>query len=121
MIDVNFDLPEMQQEVTKTGFNKKSGLFRIRLPQSTFLVHLKQRIRYDECLVVNFIQIAPNVNYEIECVGCSDEQQNHLDRIFSKRMTQLDAELDSTLSEKLLLGLQVLFNQQRLELDLYLN
>lgn len=99
---------------------EESSLFRIYLPQSTFLVQLNQRIRYDECLDVKYVQLGPNVNYDVECLGCSDRQRAHLDRIFRKKMSQFDAELDSLLSEKLLLGLQILSNQKRLDLDLYL-
>lgn len=109
------------QQQGNASNNQEIGSFRILLPQSSFLVQLKQRISYDECLEVNYVQLAPNVAYEVECVNCVQEEQDYLDRIFSKKMSQLDAELDAILSEKLLLGLQILLNQQRLDLDLYMN
>ena len=122
VVDVYYEIPTTVitkgEDLLDRG-RSNGGLFRIHLSQSTFLVQLNQRIRYDDCLAINYIQLAPNVDYVIECVGCGEEQSQHLDKIFSKRMTQLDAELDAMLSEKLLLGLQILFNQQRLELDLF--
>lgn len=99
---------------------KSEGVFRIYLPQSTFIVDLNQRIRYDECLDVKFVQLASNINYSVECIDCNEKQKDYLDRILNKKMSQFDAELDSILSEKLLLGLQVLLNQKRLDLDLFL-
>lgn len=94
--------------------------FNINLPQSTFLVQLKQCIRYDECLDVIYVQLAPGISYETSCNDCSEAQRRHIDKILSKRMSQLEAELDSMLSDKLSFGLQVLLSQQRFDLDLYL-
>lgn len=101
--------------------NQETGFIRIQLPHSTFLVQVSQRINYDSCLEVNYVQLAPNVAYDVKCIGCLKGQQEFLDKNLSKRMTQLDAELDLMLSEKLILGLQTLLNQQRLDFDLYLN
>jgi len=98
---------------------KRQGRFRIRLPQSSFLVQLNQRVRYDECIVINYVQLEPSVSYDIECVDCSEAEQNYLDYVFKKRMSQFDAEIDSLLSEKFLLGLKLLFDQQRLDLELF--
>jgi hypothetical protein len=100
---------------------RRNGLFRILLPQSSLLVQLNQRIRYDECLSVNYVQLSPTVNYVLDCVDCDKSEQEFLDKIFNKRMSQLDAELDTILSEKVLFGLQVLLSQQRLDLDTYLD
>lgn len=97
------------------------GIFKIFMNQSTYLVQLNQRISYDECLDIKYVQLDPNLNYEINCTTCDEEQKVKLDKLLSKRMTQLDSELNSLLSEKLLLGLQVLLNQQRLDLDLFLS
>lgn len=72
------------------------------------------------------MQLSPNIAYEVQCsndttaVDKIKEEQNYLDKMLSKRMAQLDAELDSMLSEKFLLGLQTLFSQERFDLDLYL-
>lgn len=127
VIEVQFNTPReapsssSNEEVTKTTSNKaQRGSFLIRLPQSSFLVNLRQRVRYDECLTINYVQLAPQSGHEIECIDCTAEQQSYLDKALSKRMTQLETQLDSILSEKLLLGLEVLLNQQRLELDLLL-
>lgn len=109
------------QQVDQQAGMRAAGLFRVHLPDSSLLVQLSQRIRYDECLTVNYVQLSPTVNYEIECVDCDEREQTKLDKIFSKRMSQLDAELDAILSEKALFGLQVLLNQQRLDLDMYLD
>lgn len=128
-IDVSYEIPSAAIKrdgnnsiVAKEADMKRpnGGRFRIRLPQSTFLVRLNQRIRYDECIVINYVQLAPNLNYDIECMDCEPHEQRYLDRVFSKRMTQLDSELDSILSEKLLLGLQLLINQERLDLELFM-
>lgn len=113
-IDLHYDIPESNQAAHP---DKRFGRFRISLPKSSLLVQLSQRIRYDECLMVNYVQLAPLVNYEIECDTCDKQESAHLNRTLGKRMNQLDAELDALLSEKLLLGLKVLLNQQRLELD----
>jgi len=99
----------------------ETGSFRIRLENSSFLVQLIQRINYDECLSVQHVQLSPNIAYEIDCLGCNEFQQQYLDKIFDKRMTQFDMELDSMLNEKLLLGLKGLLDQRRLELDLHLS
>lgn len=109
-----------QQLESKTEDNNDGdGMFRIYLPESSFLVRLNQKISYDECLEVKYVQMEPNVNYQVECLNCNQHEKNLLDRVFGKKMTQFDAELDSILSEKLLLGLQILLNQQRLDLDLF--
>lgn len=104
---------------------RKPAHFQVRLPQSSFLVQLNQRISYDECLDVNYVQLSPHISFELECKSVlgdqvPGEEQDWLDKTLSKRMSQLDAELDSMLSEKFLLGLQTLLNQRRLDLDLYL-
>lgn len=109
------------KQIVNNENQEEVGSFEIRLPQSTFLVQLSQRINYDECLTVNYVQLAPNVSYEIICESCTQKEHEHLDRSFSKRMTQLDAELDALLSEKLLLGLGLLLSQQRLDLDAHLS
>lgn len=122
VIDLRFNHNQKSQQTANGDQdNQETGLFRVRLPQSTFLVKLNQRISYDECLDISYVQLAPNVAYEVECIGCGTELREYLDKVFNKRMTQLDAELDSMLSEKLLLGLQTLLSQQRLDLDLYMN
>lgn len=94
------------------------GLFQILLPNSSFLVQLSQKIDYDGFLVVKYVQLAPNVSYDFLCDKCSDNDREYLEKIFGKRMSPFDAELDAILSEKLLLGLQILLSQQRLDLDL---
>lgn len=96
-------------------------IFHIHLLQSTFLVQLSQQIGYEECLHVNLAQLAPNVDYFIECEDCTDAQEKYLDRQFKKRMTHLDSELTALLSDKLVYGLRILLNQERLELELYLD
>jgi hypothetical protein len=121
MIDVYYEAKGTPSRKQDSDYHpRKSGLFRINLPQSSLLIQLNQRIRYDDCLSVNYVQLSPTVNYEIDCVGCDKSEQAFLDKIFSKRMSQLDAELDAVLSEKVLFGLQVLLSQQRLDLDTYL-
>lgn len=133
-IDVNYEIPlniirrESNNTITTSESmgaslkpEQRQSRFRIRMPQSSFLVQLNQRIRYDECIVVNYVQLEPSVNYEIECKGCNPDEQKYLDNVFSKRMTQFDAELDSMLSEKFLLGLQLLLNQERLDLELFMD
>lgn len=117
-IDNNTTQSQLQGEQQQA--TPRTGLFRIRLPQSSLLVQLNQRIRYDECLSVNYVQLSPTVNYEIECVDCYGRDQAQLDKIFNRRISQLDVELDAILSEKVLFGLQVLLNQQRIDLDMYL-
>lgn len=112
---------EQQQQNNTNQGRRRTGLFRILLPQSSLLVQLNQRIRYDDCLSVNYVQLSPTVNYDIECVGCDKDEQELLNKIFGKRMSQLDAELDAILSEKVSFGLQVLLSQQRLDLDTYLD
>lgn len=112
VIEIHYQMPNEEKEASS---------FKILMPQSTFLVKLNQRISYDECLEVKYVQLAPNVSYEIECATCSEQDKSYLDKILKKRMTQLDAELDSLLSEKLLLGLQTLLSQQRLDLELYMS
>lgn len=115
-IDLRYDIHEQASHELK---GKKNGQFRIGLPQSSLLVQLSQRLKNDECLTINHVQLAPSVNYEIECADCDEQERLHLDNVFTRRMTQFDAEFDSIISEKLLLGLQMLLNQQRLDLDLY--
>lgn len=135
VIDLHYDIPSAlsskrsvspqpdPQQASLGGDkpSKRTSLFKVRIPQSTFMARLSQRISYDECLTVNYVQLSPNVKYEVDCVDCSAEERDHLEKIFSKRMTQLDTELDSMLSDKLALGLQMLLNQERLDLDLYVN
>lgn len=125
VIDIHYELPralqeqqQKQQAENTVGTIKRRGKFQIRLPQSTILVQLHQRIRYDECLAINNVQLAPAVNYEIECTGCSDSERDYLDKIFSKKLSKFDAEFDAVLSEKILFGLHFLLNQQRINLDL---
>lgn len=112
VIDLHYERGKDKQEI---------GMLQIRLAQSSYLVQLSQRISYDECLEVNYVQLSPTVAYEIDCLDCNEEQKSQLDKIFGKRMSQFDAELDSILSEKLLLGIKSLLSQQRLDLDLYLS
>ena len=109
---------QRNQTVQEVG---RRGLFRISLPQSSLLVQLNQRIRYDDCLRVNYVQLSPTVNYELECVDCSASDREFLDKVFKRRMSQLDAELDAILSEKIRFGLQALLSLQRLDLDTYLD
>lgn len=111
VIDFKFKQPE----------DNSIGQFRINLPRSTFLIQLNQRIRYDECLDVKYVQLGPNIEYEIECLTCNEAQKAHLNQVFTKRMNQFDSELDSVLSEKMLLALNILLNQQRLDYDLFLS
>ena len=113
VVDVRYDINYAQSAASP----KPTGLFRVHLPQSSFLVQLSQRVRYDQCLSVSYILLAPNVNYELECLDCSEKEAERLEKIFAKRMQQFDSELDFMLSEKLLLGLQVLLDQQRIEID----
>lgn len=119
-IDLRFQDEMNMKDLAKRPKSTQFGSFSILMPQSSFLVQLNQKISYEECLEVNYVQLAPNVMYELSCVACDKEQQDYLDKSFAKRMTQLDVELDSMLSEKLLLGLQTVLSQQRLDLDLYL-
>lgn len=120
-INLELDNPFKMIQVVFENEQGETNNLMILLPQSAFWVQLNQRIRYDECLEVNFIQMAPNVRYDLICVSCDKKQKEELDRSFNKRMAQLDAEIDSVLSEKLLLGLQSILTQQRLDLDLYLD
>lgn len=101
--------------------NKEIGEFRVLLSQSTFVVQLNQRIRYDECFDVDYVQLETNVAYTLKCSSCDDIQKSNLDKLFHKKMALFDAQLDLVLSDKLLLGLQYLLSEQRLDLDLYLN
>lgn len=96
------------------------GEFKIRMPGSTILVQLNQLINYDECLEVQYVQLSPNFDYSIDCDHCNDDQKLQLDKTVAKRRSQLDGEIDALISGKLLLGIQTLLNQQRLDLDLYL-
>lgn len=114
----NVDL-EIERFDEKTHLTEHADI-RFKLSKSTFLVQLNQLISYDQCLEVNYVQLSPSMNYEIQCDGCDDNMNSYLDRIFTKRMTQLDGELDTLLSEKLLLGIQSVLSQQRLDLDLYM-
>lgn len=130
VIDLRFNSPQQKQQLYNNSSSSSSkqrveetetnGSFRIYLPDSSFLVQLNQRISYDECLDVKYVQLGPNINYQVECLNCSEDQKKLLDKIFSKKMTQFDAEIDSILSEKLLLGLHILLNQHRLDLDLFI-
>lgn len=97
------------------------GKIQIHLPQSALLVQLDQKISYDGCLEVSYVQLAPNVMYDIKCPTCDSLQQKHLDNIFGKKMSQLDSELDTLLSEKVALSLKNLLSQHRLDLDLFMN
>lgn len=132
-IDLIWEMPDVSERGTlvnnveptgnqtnKWANHNNKGHFHIRLPQSTFLIQLIQRFRYDECLAVNYVQLAPNVSYELECASCSPGQQRYLNNVFNKRMNQIDSELDSILSEKLLLGIQLMLDQQRLDLELFM-
>lgn len=107
VIDVRFE--SMQDE------DSAPGHFRIHLANSTFLVQLLQRVSYDECVNVNYVQLAPNSSYEIECLECSKQQEDIFNKILQKRLPQMDTELDKLLSEKILLGLEVLLSQERFE------
>lgn len=111
-IDLHYELPQTLRSV-----GKNRGRFQISLPQSSLLVQLSQLIKYDECLTINYVQLAPSVNYEIVCNTCSEQERAHLDAALEKRMTKFDTQLDALISEKILFGLQVLLNQKRLELD----
>lgn len=97
------------------------GSFSIRLPRSSLLVHLSQRISYEDCLGINHVQLATNGPIDISCDSCATKELENLDKILLKRASQLDAELDSLLSEKLLLGLRTLLNHQRLDFDIFLS
>lgn len=114
VIELSYEIP--QHLYAERVHNKRLGHFRISLPQSSALVQLNQRVKYDGCMTIGYVQLAPSVNYEIECINCDNLERVYLDNIFSKRMSQFDAEFDSIISEKILFGLQVLLNQQRLEL-----
>lgn len=120
-INLELDNPFKVIEVVFKNEQSEINQITISLPQSSFWVQLNQRIRYDECLEVNFIQMAPNMRYDLICTSCDKRQKGELDRSFAKRMLQLDAEIDSILSEKLLLGLQSTLTQERLDLDLFLD
>lgn len=123
-----FKVLELSYEKPAELGKGKLAFFQIRLPQSSFLVQLNQRISYDECLDVNYVQLSPHISYQIEAkqslgspvAEVPRAEQDYLDKMLSKRFTQLDSELDAVLSEKFLLGLQTLLEQQRLDLDLYL-
>lgn len=101
--------------------NKENAKFNILLPKSTFNIQLNQHIRYDECLDVNYVQLSQNPLYSISCDDCDEKRESNLNKMFQKKIIQLDAELDLILSDKILLGLQNLLSEQRLDLDLYLN
>lgn len=95
--------------------------FYIHMPQSSFLVRLNQRVSYDECLVIKYVQLSSNSNYKIDCPKCTPTELNYLGKLFNRPTTQLDNQFDTLLSGKLSLGLAVLLSQQRLYLDLYIN
>lgn len=129
-IELGFEPPQPSADLRiDTGGNKKEKLqlraneksFSIKLPRSSFLVRLNQRVSYDECLVIKYVQLSSDSLYEIDCPKCTPEERNYLDKLFARPTTQLDNELDTMLGEKLSLGLGVLFSQQRLYLDLYIN
>lgn len=104
-----------------TDSSDKRLQMKVVMPDSTMLVQLKQYIKYDECLDVQYVQFSPDVTYELECSECNEDQRRYLDKIFHKRTARIDAELDALLSEKLELGLRTLLSQKRLDLDLYTN
>lgn len=121
-LDNPFRVIEIESEAYLEGHGEPQIIkSRIHLPKSFMLVQLRQRIKYDECIQVAYVQLEPNVSYDVECVDCTDEQQNFVDKLFGRRMSQIDSEVNILLSDKLSLGLQILFNQQRLDLDLYLD
>lgn len=117
-LTINLEINNPFKELEFVVFQDDNiGYFRILMPQSTFLVQLNQRVRYDECLEVDYVQLAPSVRYDLACISCDKRQKEQLDKSFNKRMAQIDSEIDSILSEKLLLGIKSLLNQQRLDLD----
>lgn len=91
--------------------------FDLNLQQSSFLAQLTQQLGYEECIHINYVQLTSNVEYLIECDECNETNQKQLDRMFKKRVSHLDAELCSLLSDKMMYGLRNLLDQERLELE----
>lgn len=92
--------------------------FYLNLQQSSYLAQLTQQLGYEECIHINYVQLTSNVEYVIECDECDDNNQKQLDRMFKKRVSHLDAELCSLLSDKMMYGLRSLLDQERLELEM---
>lgn len=133
-IELSFETPQVSSDLSQQGSrggDKKEKsqsaatadekTFFINMPRSSFLVKLNQRVSYEDCFMIKYVQLSSNSIYEINCPKCTPTELNYLDKLFARPTTQLENELDTMLSEKLSLGLAVLFSQQRLYLDLYIN